>query len=474
MRNYISSIVLFALTVISLSSCLGDGDEMTYYDDAAITSFSLGTLNCYLHTTAKDGTDSIYKRTINCANYKISIDQERGLIWNNDSLPMNVDLSAVVCTVGAKNGGSIAIKSMTSDSLTSYKSSDSIDFTKPREFQAYNVLGSGMRRYIVTINAHKESADSCVWTKVATGNPQIAALSDVKALNLGDNVYLFGTESGNAKVYVTALGDGVNWNELSTTPAFTSDACKNVVLKNDKFYSLFDGNLFSSADAANWQLVSTTVLKSLVAASASRLYATDAEGNLVSSVDNGINWESEALDADASFFPTEGISYACHTLRTDATAEKIVLIGNRSAENYPDDKYSLVWTKVEETKEGSRNHAWNFVEADPLGNYNAPRAANWQIVNYDGTNIKGICGKGIGASTEVALSNIYNSGDDGITWIKDSLMNKPAELSSEATSFAMTADKENSLWIICGGTGDVWKARINRLVWKKEDAWIKE
>lgn len=474
MRNYILSIALFALTVISLSSCLGDGDTIVYNDDAAITSFSLGTLNAYYHTTAKDGSDSIYKRTINCSSYVMSIDQERGLIWNNDSLPTHVDLSAVICTVNAKNGGTIAIKSLTSDSLSAYKSSDSIDFRNPREFQVYNVLSTGLRKYTVTINAHKEEADSCVWTKVTTGNTQVAALSDMKALNLGENIYLFGTQNGAGKVYMSAIGDGANWTELATNPALTVEACKNVVLKNDKFYTLFDGKLCSSADAANWQLVSENALNSIVAASASRIYATDAEGKLLSSSDNGINWEAEALDADASFFPTEGISYACHTLRTDATAEKIVLIGNRSVENYPNDKYSMVWTKVEETKDGSRNHAWNLVEADPLDKYNAPRAENWQIVNYDGINIKGICGKGIGASTEVALSKVYNSGDDGITWINDSVMGKPAELSSQATSFTMTADKANSLWIICGGTGDVWKVRINRLVWKKADAWIKE
>ena len=51
--------------VAMLSSCLGNDDDdvdnsYTYYNDAGIVSFSLGTMKQYRDTVAKDGSDSTY------------------------------------------------------------------------------------------------------------------------------------------------------------------------------------------------------------------------------------------------------------------------------------------------------------------------------------------------------------------------------------------------------------------------------
>lgn len=80
MRKYLLSIALFIFTISTLSSCLGENDSYTYYNDAAITNFSLGTLNRYFHKTRVDGTDSVYKRTLNCSGYTFYIDHENGVI----------------------------------------------------------------------------------------------------------------------------------------------------------------------------------------------------------------------------------------------------------------------------------------------------------------------------------------------------------------------------------------------------------
>ena len=214
------------------------------------------------------------------------------MIWNSDSLPEDIDAAHVVCTVNVKNSGSIGIKSATSDSLSAYKSTDSIDFRTPRVMYAYNILGTGYRKYDVHVNVHKEAGDSCVWTKVTTGNSQIAALSNMKALCLQDNVFLFGTANGSTKVYTTALNDGKNLTELATTPALAADASKNVLIQKGVFYCLSDGKVLTSTDAINWQTVGETVLKHLIAATSVRLYGIDAEGNVVSSSDNGVTWKA--------------------------------------------------------------------------------------------------------------------------------------------------------------------------------------
>ena len=53
-------------------------------------------------------------------------------------------------------------------------------------------------------------------------------------------------------------------------------------------------------------------------------------------------------------------------------------------------------------------------------------------------------------------------------------MSLPADINSSETTFTMVADGVNSVWVICGGTGQVWKGRINRVAWKQEDKYFEE
>lgn len=470
MRKYLLSIATMMVALCSLTSCLGDGDEYIYSDDAAITSFKLGTVYTYHTAKKKDGTDSIYKRTLDAASYTFYIDHKKGEIWNPDSLPVTANAKAVLCTVTAKNGGSVSIKSMTSDSLNAYKSGDSINFTQPREFYVHSMSGAGSRKYTVRVNVHKEIGDTCVWTKVSEANSTVAGLSKMKALNVGETIYLYGVEGGSVKLFTTAINDGANWNEVVTTPVLTAEALKSmIVVDGNQFYTLSDGKVLTSADGASWAEVSTSAsLKQLIATSAGTIYALNTDGQIVSSADGGAEWTVEALDEDASLLPTEGVVGATHPIATNSNTEKVVILGSRDASVYPGDAYSMVWSKVNEYSASSRNHAWSFTETSIENKYKAPRADSWQVVNYDGNNFKAVYADGTG------ISAIYNSGDDGITWQKDTKMTMPSALKVTNGAFAFVADSNKSIWVICGGTGQVWKTRINRLVWKEEQKYFEE
>ena len=137
MNKHIYAFCTLMMSVMFLTSCLGSSDsDITYYNDAAITAFSVTTVNRYIHTSSKSGGDSIYKKAIS-KPVTFTIDQYRKEIYNTDSLFADCDLKHVVVAITSKNSGTIVFKSMTSDSLTVYNSSDSIDFTKPREIQVY-------------------------------------------------------------------------------------------------------------------------------------------------------------------------------------------------------------------------------------------------------------------------------------------------------------------------------------------------
>lgn len=167
-------------TLILLSSCLGsDDDDMTLYNDMAVTSFSLGTLNRYLHTTTLAGEDSIYKVSYSAANYRFHIDQLNRLIYNVDSLPYATDAAHVICTIGTKNGAATFLKSLTSDSLFMYSSTDSLDFSRERELHVFAMNGAGPRVYKVKVNVRQTAPGTMLWERQPAGTPMPAATDNV-------------------------------------------------------------------------------------------------------------------------------------------------------------------------------------------------------------------------------------------------------------------------------------------------------
>lgn len=157
-------IVIMLTAVLAMSSCIkSDESETTLYGDAYITAFSLGTLNRYLHTTSAAGTDSIYKVAVTGSSYKFKIDQVNRLIYNTDSLPVGTDVAHVICNISTRNNGLAVIKDVSSDTLRYYSSSDSIDFTQPRDIRVYASDGSGYNTYTIHVNVHQEEGNKFVW-----------------------------------------------------------------------------------------------------------------------------------------------------------------------------------------------------------------------------------------------------------------------------------------------------------------------
>ena len=171
MNKYISALCALIIGTLSLTSCLNSSDDsdITYYNDTAITAFSLTTVNRYIHTTSKSGNDSVYKKTLS-SPVKFHIDQYKRVIYNTDSLYADCDLSHVLVSIGAKNNGYVVIKSLTSDTLFNYYSTDSLDFSQPREIRAYANDGTGYRAYQVEINKHQAVTDKILWEKMSVGS----------------------------------------------------------------------------------------------------------------------------------------------------------------------------------------------------------------------------------------------------------------------------------------------------------------
>ena len=220
MNKYISALCALITSTMLLSSCLGSSDEdVTYYNDTAITGFTLSTVHRYIHTTSKSGKDSVYRMTL--SNPAIfSIDHYKKTIYNIDSLYADCDLSHVLVSISTKNNGYIAIKSMTSDTLYSYSSSDSLDFSQPREIRVYANDGSSFRAYEVSINKHQEVTGKLIWKQMSSSdypvNAEKAKWEKIVAENKGLTRFI-GAGTKEAYAYnqegqlVVSKDEGVTW-----------------------------------------------------------------------------------------------------------------------------------------------------------------------------------------------------------------------------------------------------------------------
>lgn len=473
-RNFLP-IALLATGAMMMASCLSDDDDITnitYYNDTAITSFSLGTLTrTYLcnngdtiRKTYDQATDST--TTVDASTYTFTIDQLKHEIYNTDSLPAGTDVSKAVCTVASKNSGIIAVRRIDSDTLDFYRSTDSLDLTKPREFRVYSSDGTTYRKYTVSLRVHKELADSFVWNSQNIGEASITAeAKGTRLVSNGDRIFAVISGNGSSAFFSKSISANGGWTALGSNlnRTFSAEAYKNVAALNGWIYLFDGGELLKSKDAENWQKAETgsAQLKQLVGASGNKLYALTAEG-MASSAD-GTVWTEAKLDGNSSKLPQGRVSLCTLPLKTNADDARIVMAGNANGA----DSTAAVWGKIEENGATADAYSWSLYEGGEK--YLLPDMEGITMIRYDG-KLLAIGGKGLGGSSAQPYAHLYESTDQGLTWHVSSLFSLPADFSrnAEACAVDMAADNDNNVWLIDAKAGKTWKMRINRLGWKEE------
>lgn len=452
-RKFFAFIALITAT-LSLSSCLSS-DETTveYTHDTAITAFSLGSLDRYTKTTA--GKDTLLKANVTGSDYKFYIDQAQRLIYNVDSLPCGVRDTAILATISSKNSSPILLMDINkTDSVAGYySSSDSINFSKPRFIRVYSSDYSAYAEYKVTVNVHKELPYEFKWNELALNNSQLAAFSDLKAVACGDDIYVFGKTAEGIKVLKSAINDGNAWSSIEMNVTLSSDAYQSAVALDDKLYIADGGNVYASADAATWTVVSENAdIKQLIGASSKYLYAYTAAGISVSK-DKGASWEPENLDTDAACLPTQNISMNVAGVLSAKNVENVMLMGTR--DKALNDTIATTWLRTVDYDKNDEAGQWNYLEIEKNQSGKMP----WldQVIT---------CAADTGFVALGSNGKWYKSQDAGLTWTQDKKVNLPGEFGT-AARFAFCRDKQHYYWIIRNGY--VWKGRFNIDGWSKKD-----
>ena len=457
-RRFLPLLMLCSVMLLFASCLVGNDDEQMSYDDAAIIGFSVKNVKRLVHTKSSKGTDSTYTTTFAASEYRFYIDQINRVIYNPDSLPLGVDASKVVATISAKNAGTIAIKSATSDSIKYFNSADSLDFTKPRQVVVYNNSGTGMNTYTVHVNVHQQNGDTFNWNSQTKNEPKLGELTAMRLLANGENLYVFGNKGTEAKIYMAARKAAGQWQEIKPNIQLASDFYRNVVLQDNTFYGYHDGQVVKSADAKNWSVVSTIALKQLVGASDAKLYALTENHEIVVSVDRGATWMTETLSPSNALLPEADLNFVVQPSKTNAGANQLFMAGTT-------DQRVAQWGKIEENDKKAENQPWTSYTPSAGNRFALPNLTNLQVVKY-GDALVAMGGAGKGESSDVkAFSQMYGSVDGGLMWKKHATLVFPEGFHSSETSFAMTTDADHHLWIVCGKTGQVWRGRFNKLGW---------
>lgn len=460
MKRKLTNIFLLFVAACCFTACLSDSDEynVIYYNDTAITSFSLGTLNRTMVTKDSEGNDSTYTTTVDGSAYLFRINEQTLEIYNPDSLPYGTDVTKCPCTVNAKNGGSAVVKvapqTEGGDSLFFLSSIDSLDLSQPMELRVYNGRATAYRAYTLKVNVHQQKVDEFSWQQQAQLS-EFAALADKKVVSLNGRLLVLGNDGTSGIIYKS--DDGITW-----TPALSNintpwqkDISHQVAVKDGKIYLLNGNSIFVSEDGEIWsQLGYDATLIRLIGVGQNGLYALTATG--ISSSTDGTSWIAETLDSPATLLPTEDLQLLTMPQRNVTGFSRLVLFGNRSLLDHPADQQAMVWSKMETTGTYAVNEPWIYYELDEEVATVLPRLQHLQGLIYNqvvyafGTDAEG---------KHVAYYTLNN----GLNWSYTSNYQLPSEL-VVGEAFTMTVDADDFLWLV-SNSGMVWKGRLSQLGW---------
>lgn len=454
--------VIGALTLnTAITSCIDDNNVAEEANDLYIGSIRLGNLKRTTRYINAKGHDTTTVVTVNGANYGLTIDQTPGAdsycrIYNVDSLPKNTDMQKVVFSVLQAYNGIVAIdrvKPTATEKDTAFVLTDSTDFSRKRYFTLYGRDQVSRRTYEVDLRVHSEYGDSLRW-QLQGINPEVAAMTQTKAHFCRGEWYLFGTKAGQLQVVTPT----------QTLAVTTNIDPRSVAVYDNTFYALAEGHLVASTNGSEWHKVDgAPLISNLFGVWSQGLVAYTRDGKVVRSL-AATQWVTDNAEDNFTMPDTE-VTAVAKFKDSDRQLEDIILVGQKDGATH-------LWKNtVEHHTDGSlRDFGWVYLPQGRENTYPCPLLRQPSLINYDNGAL--LIGTGLDSDT---ICNPLLSQDYGRTWKRHPNMDfkmafgtnvLPHPSATPAVAVALSDDKY--VWVFCQQTGEIWRGRINRLGWKKE------
>ncbi len=274
-------------------------DVYTPESSVAINSFSLKSKK-----DSKVKIDSVF----------FSIDLNKGVIFNADSLPVGTDVTKLVAVISYTNSASAVTLTQSGGQTTGeidYKSNpnDSVDFSGKVVLKITAEDKTTSREYNIKVNVHKVEPDSLVWDRLAV-TPMPSRLGSPKAqktVKYKDTSYSFIQEDDGSYTLAVATDilAGV-WDQQIPTLDFEPEI-RTLRATSDMLYMLDKaGVLHTSADGLTWTNTGSVWVNTIGAYGNAMLGIRNEGGNLVHT-----SWPADAGYAEmpvSADFPVDGYS----------------------------------------------------------------------------------------------------------------------------------------------------------------------
>lgn len=482
---YVMLCLLLAATVTSCNKDNKDTDEgisVTSTSTTLVSAFSLGKNNRLVHNL-----DSVH----------FTIDQERNLIYNADSLPKGTDVThtLVLITFPSRvkeaefhvTGGKVM-----TDSTFQYTSPtrDSIDFTGKVTLKVTSFDETSTRTYHIKVNVHQMEPDSLYFNpglrRDIPGMP--INLKGDKTVKVGDE-YLCMVNDNNTRYYVAlATNPGSTWSRTNITLPFTPQV-SSLTATDDALYVLDSkGELFQSSDYGMTWTDCGVAWHSIQGAFGAKLLGVLNDGTLKhDEYPRPIGFEPQEVEND---FPVSASSdlIAAHNEWTDR--QQKMLAGGRLQNGK---RSKSVW--------GYDGKSWGKISNDAHASNSLPELEAPALIPYMTYSVDTITQRAKGTVSWLIMggrlqdstvnTTTYVSYNQGITWSKaeQSLQQPdymPAFYGAQAFVVEETLSKARRINVtrpitswpcpyiyIMGGYGNndaclnsIWKGVINRRAFK--------
>jgi len=325
----------------------------------------------------------------------------------------------------------------------------------------FALSGNYSKNYTITVNVHKQDADSTHWNSYS-GAWAGKDLKAPRAVTYGNKVAVYGKLNGKLMV-TTAYQGSVDFTTPVEVAGISDNASyDNIVYFQNALYILDKEALYVSDDAVNWtQMQTNTPISHLMGCNTAELFGA-YDGTFITSSDANA-WNKEYTEFP-EFIPDSNIYSFYAPYSTNLDLERTVTFGQLKEST---DTIGTAWFRDNGYQENYSN-LWGYTYISRDNNYALPNLDNLVVMYYKeyliaiGNNCRN---KGY----KRALDYVYVSKDWGLTWKAqkdekyDTYLELPSSLYRNTEEFAAYVDSDNDVWILFAGSGDMWYGYLNRM-----------